>query len=637
MQVRKLLTITAFVIIAALSGMDLMAQEVLVGDADWPVIVRHEAEAPPQRTSGADSIPAPFPFLDDFSYDDLRPSSVYWVSDPSDERLPGVSVHKGFNVPSKGVISFDGATFSGRKYDDDLAGGPTDSLVSHIFDLSGKSIADSLYLSFFVQAGGTGEAPEASDSIVVYFDSTGNYDWVRVWSQTGSGISETEFSPVSLLLDTVTYFHASFRFKFVAFGSLNGEFDQWHVDYVYFDEGRTGNDLGFVDLSPSRISVSPFFPWTLVPHEQYVAGGYSSATNAVVRNPGSISQTATVNFAIDDPFAGSTFFGTTTGSATTAGIGPFGGDTVSTGPFTDQNGNMNENGAIRVTAVTSASGDTRAENDTVRQVFRVDSLIGYDDGVSDQSYGLTVARHFCQEYELDHPDTLTAVWINFSPTLHYNPTTNQSTCLDFKSFKLVVWDTLAPDSQLTSVSSGMNVTYDSSLNEFARYQLLAPVLVPETFWVGVRQSDGMPLGVGFDRQCLSGKTYFEDANGDFVLSSNSGCLMIRPEFAKVREPLAAAPTGVAQRPYKVQMFPNPLRGGPLTVALEGPEPLRKVETALYDLQGRNLFTEKRGYTSGTYDFNLRPGLPAAMYMVRINGQTRSGKSVSLSARIVIEN
>ncbi|MEM7039070.1 MAG: hypothetical protein AAF570_18980, partial [Bacteroidota bacterium] len=533
------------------------AQEVLLSDADWPAVQKASPVATSHaRTAGTDSVPAPFPFLDDFSYTALRPSSVYWAADSLDDHVPGISTQKGLNVPSKGVCTFDGATFSGRKYEDELVTGAADSLVSNFFDLSTKSIADSLYLTFFLQRGGTGEAPESSDSMVVYFDSTGNYDWTEVWNLQGTGTSEDTFVRAEILLDTAIYFHSAFRFKFVNFGSLNGEFDQWHLDYVYFDEGRQQNDFTFSDASPTHFTMSPFFPWTHISREQFVQGDYKSEVGTIVRSAGSVSLTANVNLRIDAPDGNNILSGTTTASGSTPGLTPFGGSEVVTAAFADQAANMTRDGNIRLRAITSAGGDTRSENDTLYAEYSVDSLMGYDDGVSDQAYGLTVARHFCQEYRLSSPDTLTAVWINFTPTLHYNSVTNQSTCLDFKSFKLVVWDTLVPDSQLTSVSSGMNVSYDSSLNDFRRYELLAPVVVDTLFWVGIRQSDDMPLGVGFDRNGPTGKVYFEDGNGDFSLSSNQGCLMIRPEFGHERVMASAGESADVDR-LRLRLSPNP--------------------------------------------------------------------------------
>lgn len=613
----------------------LMGQEVLLGDQHYPNVTAINADrgpALPLRTAAALSLP----FFEDFSQDSLRPTIDKWLVYSIDPKVPGISNHKGIAAPSKGVCTFDGATFGGRKYKTDLESGINDTLTSLDIDLSSKSVADSVYLSFMVQRGGGGEAPELTDSLVVLFDTSGNFDYTQVWALRGGVGAEKAFIYYEIKLDQAAYFHAAFRFKFVCYASLNGEFDQFHLDYILLDEGRSTGDKVFNDVSPSRILRSPFHPYTTLPREQYQQGGYTSDMHFLVSNPGDPTMTSpSASFAITDPSGNNTLTGTTTSSPAVPQLIPFARDTVISAAFTDQGPAFNNYGAIRLTTTATASGDAFAGNNTLYKDYPVDTLIGYDDGVSDFGYGLTSAKSICQQYTLSRPDTLTALWINFAPSMHYNSTINQSTCLDNKSFKIAVWDTLAPDSFLTQASH--TVSYDSFLNDFVRYPLIRPILVKGTFYMGLQQSDGMPIGVGFDTDGPSGYTFFEDVSGAFVTSGNAGCMMIRPEFGTNSDFVAARQPASDAHGFAVQIAPQPWREGPLQVSLKGSEPLREVHATLISLQGQEIFRQDLGASSGNFDLNLPPGLSPGIYILHLSGRSRSGKAFSIRHRLPVQS
>lgn len=613
----------------------LLGQEVLLGDQNYPHVTAVNADrgpALPLRTAAALSLP----FFEDFSQDSLRPTIDNWLVYSVDPKVPGISNHKGIWAPSKGVCTFDGATFGGRKYETDLETGINDTLTSLDIDLSSKSIADSVYLSFFVQRGGGGESPELTDSLVVLFDTSGNYDYTQVWALKGGVGAEKEFFFYEIKLDQASYFHSAFRFKFVCYASLNGEFDQFHLDYILMDEGRTTGDNAFNDVGPTRILESPFYPHTALPREQYQQLGYSTPMSYLVSNAGNPTMTSpTASFSISDPSGNNTLTGSTSSTPGIPQLVPFTKDTVVSAALDDQGANFNEYGAIRLTVASSANGDVFPGNNTLSQDYPIDTLMGYDDGTADFGYGLTSSKSICQQYTLSRADTLTALWINFSPSIHYNPTNNQSTCLDNKSFKIAVWDTLAPDSFLTQASH--TVSYDSSLNDFVRYPLIRPLLVKGTFYVGLQQSDGMPIGVGWDGDGPNGLSYFEDVSGNFVTSGNLGCMMIRPEFGVNSDFVAARQSATETPGFAVQIAPQPWSEGPLQVSLKGSEPLREVHATLITMQGQEIFRQDVGSSSGNFDLNLPASLSPGIYILRMDGHTRSGKAFSIRRRLPVQS
>ncbi len=610
------------------------AQEVLISDAGIP----SRSMPAPQRGAGAigtlRTTTLTLPFFDDFSYDSLSPDTARWGIHPLDGHRPALSNAKGHNLPSKGVATFDGATFSGVKYDATFGSGLRDTLASKPIDISGFGPADSLLLSFFVQRGGIGESPEATDSLVVLFDTTGNFDYAQVWALKGTGTSENAFQLYFISLSQANYFHNAFRFKFESYGSLNGELDQFHLDYVVLDAQRSRLNTQFNDVSPTRFAQSPLGEYTAVPRKQYRRQGAMSTTRTLVSNAGDPASSANLSLAIDDPIGGNVFAGTTIVSASLSSLPGFAHDTVNASAFSNQGGNWGQYGGIRLTASKSSPADLHPENDVMHTTYRVDSILAMDDGVSDIGYGLTNARAFCQEYHIDQPDTMVAVWIHFAPTMHFNSSINQSTDLEGKGFRLVVWDTLEVDSSLIETSGGMNVNYGSSLNEYVRYRLINAVIVPTTFWIGLRQVDGMAIGMGLDRNDTGRRIYYENSTAEFQLSTNRGTLMMRPEFT-IPDTYVATDDPVISNPLEMTMAPNPVRGAEIGLRFAHPEQLRSVNVELYDLQGRRLqaWEQRSGLRDLTLDLQQKPA--SGIYLLRVRGVDAAGKSHFATERLII--
>lgn len=645
MQRIRSITRLLFALVLFLGWHAAHAQEVLLNDGDYPHRpLPHKANVHPQplaKTVGTTAI-APMPFVDDFSYDSLFPARTHWdlpgFGVVGGQHVPGVSTRKGMGTHTKGVCSFDGATAAGDLYEDELAFGLADSLTSLPFDFSTFSPADSLYLTFYVQRGGRNDAPEAADSLVLYFDSTGTYQYEQVWSLKGSGVSDAEFRFVEVPVRAARYFSNGFRFRFVNFGSLNGEFDVFHLESVVLRANRFSGDSATSDVSPYLVIQGPLGQVSAVPRDHF---GLSTRMDTAVVAIGNLStpgMVASLSVQISDPRGGNTLSGTTT-------LG-YGANSIPArqsltaqlpGTFSEQAVSFPTYGAIRMRSIVSAAGDQRRANDTLDFYCDVDSTLGYDDGVADAAYGLTSARSFCQEYRIPAPDTLTAVWIYFTPYLYYNNTNGQSFSLANKNFRLSAWDTLVVDSFLVQTSNGMAVVYDSSLNSFNRYPLPNPVVVDTLFWVGLRQIDGIPLGVGFDRNFGSSPIYYESLNGNFVPSTNVGNLMIRPEFGHRRLVVSTqAPMTVAGP--RLQAFPHPWRSGDMTLRIEGAEGAKGLRVRIHDLSGRLLYDQAwpTGSPTMTLPEELRARLEG-LSMLQVSGQGKGGISLMHTQRLLVQS
>ena len=208
----------------------------------------------------------------DYSQDSI---SLYFVS-PEIEDLNKIwldnDVFLNYNYPinpwTLGVVTFDGLNSSGNPYD--WTTGATDwsdQLTSKPIFLGNKDISDSLYFSFYFQAGGYGETPDSDDSLILEFYNPSNNEWNSVWSTNGFDSDQWYYEHI--LLDSSKYFQDGFRFRFNSYGSLNGSLDHWNLDYVYFNESRSMNDTLMQDWAFTSPPLSMLENYSSVPWKHF--------------------------------------------------------------------------------------------------------------------------------------------------------------------------------------------------------------------------------------------------------------------------------------------------------------------------------------------------------------------------------
>lgn len=587
--------------------------------------------------------PNVLPFWEDFSNNSLFPDTALWLTDTAfttQQRPPTITLSKGIAAPSKGVATFDGANFRGYMYDDnDLASGINDSLTSHSFDFSGLGVGDSLYLSFFLEPQGRGEGPEFTDTFYVSFDTLSSLDtsggfWETVWKIDGDSLPSGSFTRVMIPLDQERFFTDQFRLRFHSVGSLNGALDQWHLDYIYLNSNRSAGDTLFNDVSVVNIPASPFAPFTAVPYSQYqISNDYMSPFTIEASTVNS-SASGTLRASVVDSSGKNLFSGTTMVSNNTLSLGVYGNDFLLVGPFSDQVVSDTAFAYLEVDAwVDPAGSDINSRNDSITKVFPLAKEFAYDDGVADIGYGITANRAFCQEYPLKAPDSLVAVWVSFTPTLFFNPVTNQAESMDNKSFTLFVWDELVPDSFIVQQVAGAKVSYGNLPNTFIRYPISNPVTVDTVVWVGIGQIDNRPLGVGFDKNANNNsKIYFETSAGQFAQTSQTGTLMIRPEFANPNSVVGRT----KQKTFtdiEMQLYPNPIRGEGFQLAFRD-RLLKQAQVRIMDLQGRILSTYTEDYPGSDMTVNASR-LSNGMYLLRLQGEDIEGRAIRSTKRFII--
>ena len=244
-------------------GIVASAQPVLITDEGWPASRHLMRRSLVQRAAGPDTLGFSVnqPFFDDFSQATLRPDSGRWYAPADGLEQPFITRQMPVDPPSLGVATFDGLRGNGRPYvSGAIVSGEADRLLSHCLDLSALQPSDSVMLTFYLQAQGRGERPEASDSFLMYVRTNlpPPNEYRKVFARGGR--SQAPFEAVVIPLEDPAYFHAGFQLRFESIGSLNGALDHWHLDYVSLapqrrrSEAPSPDDQSITQLNASILS-----------------------------------------------------------------------------------------------------------------------------------------------------------------------------------------------------------------------------------------------------------------------------------------------------------------------------------------------------------------------------------------------
>jgi hypothetical protein len=571
--------------------------------------------------SNATSNAGVLPFFDDFSYVSdsvFYPNSIDWL-----DRKVYINNNYCVDPISIGVATFDALDQNGKIYEKaqtNLITG-ADTLTSRSINLKNYTIADSVYLSFYYQAGGYGEKPEKKDSLLVqFFSSKLNY-WKRVWfiQNPDEEDSVRPFKLVMLKLDDTIYFDSVFQFRFINYVSvniannapgMNTNGDIWNIDYVYMNTHRSFDDTVFNDIAIVE-PILPFLkkfnsiPWKHYKdffHEVNKDKFYLKIFNHYYGNA-SVNDVITIR----DVYGKFDFEPINT----TIDVEP-----VAFSTFLEDCQNLTSDetdSALFQIKAQIKTDDTIKGNNTVISYQNFSNFYAYDDGSAEYGYGLrgdnitlaTVA------YKIDgyKPDTLVAVKIYFNNSVDDKNVVN---------FNLMVWDeqNKTPGDSIAG-KRGCTVTIKDGFNNFALYKLDTPIVVPAKYYVGWQQLDETFLNVGYDRNRNATNYIYYNTEGtkNGWLQSElqkKGALMIRPIYG------SAIPSKSLKVEYeKVNVYPNPTSNW-LNFNFDESVLIQSPLVMVLDLNG-NIKIKQRINSNSINIQQLKPGI----YFVRV--QTSSGK------------
>lgn len=536
------------------------------------------------------------PFWDDFSQgiDTLK-----WT-------VTGASYTEtiGLNAPSIGMILFDGVDANGNPYSlSQRDQGDTDYLISKPFDLStlNSSDSESLFLSFFWQAAGRAELPDESDQLTLQV-LTPDGSWQTIWRQLGGVGIDTEIFTQEIIKILPTWQHSDFQFRFFAEGRQSGPFDSWLLDYIYLNDGRTNDDLDYIDRSLTtinelRIGEYGAYPFELLDGNQN--GLWSSVKNtfynlenrframeySIVISDSSTMTTTPINL--------NTPFNPVPNALERRSFESREFDEI---PVPD-----NETILEIITSLTSGdnflyevnAGDTTffpgvnyELNDTVKTSLPLLDFFAYDNGSADYSAGINQkSGQLAVKYTSPEEVYIKGISINFTNPKQVNQAVDINVWKDLDQDPIFTREDLIPEKETGQ--------------EFLYYSLDTNIRVDGDFFIGFTQFSDDFIYVGLDKVNDSGDKLFYNVAGSWVQNEEvHGSLMIRPHVS-IEAPFedVVAPEG------NIRIYPNPVE---TLLNLEG----RFSEARIFDSFGREIFLERQVSTKGEIvNFNgQRPGI-----------------------------
>jgi len=462
----------------------------------------------------------------------------------------------GENPVTLGVATFDGLDSTGTPYDPTM--NPNSYQIADILESkpiylktrpNGGSDYNSLldtgiYLSFFYQPQGLGDAPEVNDSLVLEFYSPVTDKWTHKWSVSGGPVHE--FKSVMVHVIEPQYFVDGFKFRFLNYASVSGNFDHWNIDYVRLDEKRTINDttmddVGILDPGKSLIKDYSQMPWSH--YKASTENLMKSEQNIRFRNNHNVSKFASSSFTAYDHGA-QIFDGSVeiTPILNSFAIGDNSSTVNGAYPKTSTDTVYSYNVEYHI----NSTPDDNRDNDTAFFHQQFGTQYAYDDGSAESAYFVTSAgAQIAVEYKLAVADTLRAVNIYFPRSFE--------NIVD-RAYRIMVWKSLDPEEILLEsylyfpqYSGGRDLVQGVVLEE--------PLAVEGTIYVGIKQLDKRVF-IGLDKNNNNQTKNFFNVGGQWHNSSYEGSLFIRPEFGTTN-PWPVSVDEVSGEELEFLVYPNP--------------------------------------------------------------------------------
>jgi hypothetical protein len=589
----------------------------LTGSAYGQLLLYPKLAAPKQsvaNTNRQESV-LNLPFFDDFLGNAINAN--LWENSGA-TITNGVAVHP----VSRGVATLDSYNAQGEAYNlsSPLATGFSDTLTSKPIDLSTFSPSDSVYLSFFWQAQGLGEQPDLEDFIRLEAKRI-NGTWQTIWQKNGDALPNPNFEQVTLPINQTEFLHGSFQFRFLRYGKISGNFDVWHIDYVYLNNNRTATNLTYPDIATTQVTGSYLKNYTSMPAKHF----FESSNPSQFLND---KITFTLNN-LDATFRVLTYQCKVLDSITNT--------QVATLPITELSANaplifptdtyqLQVSPQVPVLPITTTKAILKTQlevntsdnntnippidfrrNDTISLRTVLDDYYAYDDGEAEYVAGINQRLgRIAVKFPIAQESQLTDIDIAFVPFIKD---------LRSQTFVLSVWKTIGGRNQEVLFQRSVQVKYPNKPNGFVRFSVdsFQVVKAIDTIYVGIQQTTDDLLAIGFDANHDNGSQIYFNTSGIWEQDANiRGSLMIRPVFKK--DIVNSIDDEKLEDEFVI--YPNPAEN---SIQIQSPKASIK-HIWLTDLQGR---VQNSTWQSDEKKLNFQ--LPKGMYIVSM--ETQQGKIV----------
>jgi hypothetical protein len=498
-------------------------------------------------------------------------------------------------------------------------------------------LADSLVLSFYWQARGWGEQPNADDSLMLQFKNSSG-QWVRQWAISVDSL--TPFTKQDIVLRNSAYIHSSFQFRFLNFGRLSGAYDTWNIDYVYLNARaaiqRPGagivRDVAFVG-GP----ISPIKNYSQIPLSQYQESLKADSISAFVRNVlgspigDNVTHLMQTNIYVNqqlakqftDPASSSNALGLASSNGTILlQSGERVRASIATRPLqpwlSGDSAHVVYNFFLSENAEGQNAIDTKT-NDTLSYRIDLGHAFAYDDGSAEFGWGINKKfGKFAYQFEAFKAWEMNAVDIHIAKV---------GRKLTQGGFRIGIYQSIdtanSANDKVLLAPIYFPIAYTEVRDGMQRLYLGQTVSIPQgKFYMIVEQLTDELLPIGFDTHRNSTDQMWVNLGGTNwkPVRNFSGSLMLRP----VQEPSSV--TGLPEELAKQQedwVYPNPSNGH-----INWHLPIEYL--AVYNTAGLLVFSAKPAQTQQSLQLSK---LPSGLYLLKIEG--RNGETYS--QRILLED
>lgn len=465
------------------------------------------------------------PFFDDFSYNASAPNNALWQNG-------GVTLSNTLpnRPPSIGAAVFDALNVDGEfypaQYGTKYANG--DTLTSKPIDLYYPG-DNTIYLTFYYQPGGFGDAPENEDELMLDFYAPEANEWSTV--KTFSGSSCYGFRQESVAITQKCYLQKGFRFRFRNYFSLGSSkqadlvsnCDFWLVDYIKLDKLRSESDTVYQDVALTNCPEVKINNYITVPWSHYTKAADKVKVSYSVfyrNNDNEPRMLDSINLIFKAKGINDTLM---LGSYNLPSYWDFA--ETKQFPYTFKSDQETADYQIGVKLVSDVSQQDFAPNNTyfINKTFA--DYYAYDDGSAEAGYGIhgegSTGSMVAVKFAPLVTDYIKGVYIYFNPTF-------RNAQAEF--FHLKIWDNNngIPGEELYS---DFNLSLPKNdCGRFVFFPLKNPVALTDTFFIGWQKTQNEIINIGFDKSTTSIATNYYNINGQWKKSNEKGQIMIRPAF-----------------------------------------------------------------------------------------------------------
>ena len=604
-------------IITLLIGLNCHAQEYLSG---FSYATNDFTESRNVRSRGE---AMQLPFFEDFTESVAYTDALKWQNN-------NVFVNSGFPVfpTNYNAATFDVLDKTGKVYSHAISS-PfiADSLISKPINLKDLTAADSVYLSFYYQPQGNGDAPEESDSLVLMIgcQTDTSLVWNHIWSTEGMTLDSfllandgKYFKQVMIPIADEKYFGNEIVILFYNYGSIppsmypndRSNVDNWNVDFIYLNKGRTFDDKTFPLVTFSEKAPSLLKRYQSMPYRQYVSNptvAMATTYNMCIANLDSVGASTQYTMYVENAVSGWNY----DYSSKWCNVSPFatngfqncdGDNSTQACPqlknfLFDMNDDV-DTAIYHITHIISVDESTsNAKGDTLYGVQSFKNYYAYDDGIPERGYGVVPGEScFASQFGVSTPDTLCGVYLLFNRT-------HKDANYDF--FDIVVWNNNngKPGNEIYRLENQRPIWDDEEIYKFAYYPFDKILKVNGIIYVGIMQHEKESINIGFDTSKDNSQYNFYDVGYGWENSSMKGSLMIRPALGGDYE----VPEDIPQN-LRLVLYPNPSKD---VINIENLDIDTCKEILIFDMTGRLM---KHFTNELSLDVN---DLPTGLYMMRV--------------------